>query len=324
MPEHELINSKKRHNSMDDEPQAGGEPGSTEPAGGTRRKPRQRLWRRFVRYQMRLAHQRKAERERKLADEKPEEKAARKTATATVVIAVFTVVLALVSGFTLIEVILGGSDTHELAVQAKRQADKMKDVSDAADKIRQSADNLVTQEQRMADNTQNSLNASNSQSKTALDTTIQNARLDQRAWVTATAFRLSEEPTLNKGVTVTVSITNTGKTPAIEMVNESTLYFWNGEPPDVIPPALTPLSKAILAPNILGYSFTTEPLTLQSAAQMDAYTKKTSNIYVRALINYEDTFKRPHWTKVCAYHVFGAALDTWLVCEHGNEMDEYK
>jgi hypothetical protein len=54
-------------------------------------------------------------REKKKTEEKPEERAARLTAKATVAIAIFTVVLALVGILTLIEVIEGGGDTHKLA-----------------------------------------------------------------------------------------------------------------------------------------------------------------------------------------------------------------
>ena len=76
----------------------------------------------------------------------------------------------------------GGQDTHDLAIAAGKQADKMKDMSDAADKIRQAAEGMVTQEQRIADNAQKSLDAGNKQSKAALDFTIAASRLDQRAW----------------------------------------------------------------------------------------------------------------------------------------------
>ncbi|MGD1096774.1 MAG: hypothetical protein ABSB35_32875 [Bryobacteraceae bacterium] len=51
------------------------------------------------------------------------DKAADRTATATVWIAIFTIILALVSGFTLYEVIEGGTDTHALAVAAGKQAE---------------------------------------------------------------------------------------------------------------------------------------------------------------------------------------------------------
>src|SRR6266849_5194735 len=66
----------------------------------------------------------------------------------------------------------GGQDTHELAVHAKEQADKMKDMSDAADKIRLAAEGMVAQEQRIADQAGKALNAS-----------ISASRNDQRAWL---------------------------------------------------------------------------------------------------------------------------------------------
>ena len=88
---------------MNDEPHAGSKTGSGGASSPPRIKPRQKLWRRFIRYQMRKSHQFKAEREKKYAEEKPEERASRKTAYATIWIAVFTVVLALASIFTLVE-----------------------------------------------------------------------------------------------------------------------------------------------------------------------------------------------------------------------------
>jgi isopentenyl phosphate kinase len=55
---------------------------------------------------------------------------------------------------TLTEIHTGGSDTHTLAQAADTQAKKMIDMSNAADKIRQAAENMVTQDQRIADNAQ--------------------------------------------------------------------------------------------------------------------------------------------------------------------------
>jgi hypothetical protein len=63
------------------------------------------------------------ERRAKYKDEPATDKAARRTATATVWIAVFTVILAGVGAFTLYEVIEGGNDTHTLAEAAKAQAE---------------------------------------------------------------------------------------------------------------------------------------------------------------------------------------------------------
>jgi hypothetical protein len=60
------------------------------------------------------------------------DKAARKTANATVWLAIFTVVLAVVSSWTLFEIHAGGTDTHNLAVAARDQAAEMKELAKAA------------------------------------------------------------------------------------------------------------------------------------------------------------------------------------------------
>src|SRR5579862_918095 len=66
----------------------------------------------------------------------------------------------------------GAGDTHTLAEQAKKQAEKMSSMSEAAEKIRQAAESMVIQDQRIADNAKSTLDASNKQSKAALDATI--------------------------------------------------------------------------------------------------------------------------------------------------------
>ncbi len=76
----------------------------------------------------------------------------------------------------------GSADTHDLAVAAKAQADKMKSMSDAADKIRQAAQDMVTQDQRIADNSQKAIEASNKRSAEVLKATIDASNQDQRAW----------------------------------------------------------------------------------------------------------------------------------------------
>jgi hypothetical protein len=76
--------------------------------------PRQQWRARLIGYVKRYLHERKSKKE----TESPADRAARRTATATVWIAVFTVVLAIVGGVTLYEVVTGGNDTHTLAVAA--------------------------------------------------------------------------------------------------------------------------------------------------------------------------------------------------------------
>jgi hypothetical protein len=247
----------------------------------------------------------------------------RDTTSTDWLIVLLTAVIAGTSYLQWREIHHGSSDTHDLAVAAKAQADKMKDVSDAADKIRQAADNMVTQDQRIADNAQNSLNASNRQGRAALDASIESSHLDQRAWLNVSGFKLSEEPTLDQGATVLLSVFNSGKTPALEMTNESILLSSNIEPP---PTAfsfeLNPVSRSIVPPGTAGTFFKTNPLTLKTLSQASAYGSGLSKIYVEAIIHYKDTFGHSHWTRVCAWHASGAPLDTFLFCEHGNEMDQ--
>ena len=91
--------------------------------------------------------------------------------------------LALVGLGTLYEVLEGGKDTHELALRAKEQADKMKDMSDAADKIRQAAEGMVTQEQRIADFSSNAIQRNTDMAKAAIANSQAVFRDEQRAWV---------------------------------------------------------------------------------------------------------------------------------------------
>ena len=140
---------------MNDEPNADSETGRGSASDPPRMEPRPKLWRRFICYQMRMSHQRKTEREKKHADEKPQDRAARKTANATIWIAIFTIVLALANIWTLVEVIRGGSDTHALAVAAGYQAMWTQRLADAAkvqsDKTQLLADRMKDQADRTAD-----------------------------------------------------------------------------------------------------------------------------------------------------------------------------
>ena len=90
---------------------------------------------------------------------------------------------ALAAGFVCLqwrEMHTGGADTHDLAVAAKTQAEKMKSMSDAADKIRQASEGMVTQEQRIADETQKALENSNK----ALRMSTEEYKREHRAWIT--------------------------------------------------------------------------------------------------------------------------------------------
>ena len=83
------------------------------------------------------------ERKAKRKKENPADKTARLTTQATIWIAMFTVVLAILSGLTWWEIRTGGADTHDLAVAAKDQATAAKDLASAAKKQADKTDALA-------------------------------------------------------------------------------------------------------------------------------------------------------------------------------------
>jgi hypothetical protein len=89
-----------------------------QPADPKIKQPRNWWWIRLVGYIERKLHERKTKKE----NENPVDRAARLTAKATVWIAVFTVLMAVVALGTLYEIIIGGSDTHSLAEAANDQS----------------------------------------------------------------------------------------------------------------------------------------------------------------------------------------------------------
>jgi hypothetical protein len=167
--------------------------------------PHRHRWSWLIRYIKRELHKRRAKKQQ----ESPTDRAARKTSSATIWIAVFTVVLAFVSGFTLYEVIEGSSDTHTLAEAAKRQAE----VASYA-LCETQRNNLI--EQRLLDANRVSADSSAADS---LEATIRNSNLDQRAWIGVD--RIDGVPELNKQFIVSVTIRNTGKTFAKHVVMAS-------------------------------------------------------------------------------------------------------
>jgi hypothetical protein len=107
---------------------------------------------------------------------------------------------------TLKEIRAGGTDTHELAVQAKNQADRTKDVADRALAQANATDELVRQAKRSGDI----------------------AATDQRPWIGVSGFQCEgcstdADGTLTVGRLVLV-ITNTGKTPAVRVLRTQFMY----------------------------------------------------------------------------------------------------
>jgi hypothetical protein len=250
-------------------------------------------------------HERKAKKEQ----ENPVDRAARLTAKATVWIAMFTVVMALVGLGTLYEIIEGGSDTHDLAVAAGKQADKMRDMSDAADKIRQAAEGMVAQEQRVADSAQASIQA-----------TRDAMRLEQRAWVVVKA--IGPAPEADKAWNLRVIFTNTGRTPAkfsnscgVGPATNEKAIDWQ---------VLKPFQGegTLIVPNDQGFC-TLHPVKGTLTKEMADYlASPEAHLYVFGAGIYQDIFRRWHWLTFCSSMTEGGK--EWEACDNGNNTGDGK
>lgn len=252
-------------------------------------------WTRLIGYIKRKVKDRRAKKQR----ESTAEKAARRTAWATVWIAFFTFVSIAVSSGTLWilklqvkEIHDSSSDTHALAQAADTQAKKMTDVSSAADKIRQAADNMVAQDQRIADNAQKAMDASNRQSKAALDATIAASTLDQRAWIAIGAYQVTQ---FDKDIMkFDIEIRNSGKTPALgvsEGAKEGSNFSLDPGPQEnwfmglplvpaeAIPPGGSHIIHMAIGSDVIGQIY-------------DSVKSKASRLYVVGRIKYTDISRK--------------------------------
>jgi len=189
-------------------------------------------------------------------------------------------------------------------------------MSTAADKIRQAADGMVTQEQRIAENSQKAMDASNKQSRVALDATIAASRLDQRAWVgflDATPGEFSE----TAGVPINVTFVNSGRTPArnvqfssgyivsdiaISEPSPQSINLLVFRPTQSIPPQgkysdwlglMIPAGSTSLPTQLKGFR--------DVLARFQFIKAKTHVLYYYGILKYDDVFRNHRTTEYCIF-----------------------
>lgn len=225
------------------------------------------------------------------------------------------------------EIHSGSSDTHDLAVAAREQATKMQDISDAADKIRQAAENMAAQEKRLADDTETSLKVSTKQSRDALNASIAASRSDQRAWMGAADWTFTvnaSDPV--KGVVV---ISNVGKSPATNVICRiSGGMFPNDHvlsETDIIYPDRNPIIKQGTAFPGTHFPLTAGSGPIQPELQKLWFQRIDDGDLVEYFWGYaiyDDAFGRNHWTHFCTR--YRPKTKDGAPCEVYNETDDTK
>jgi hypothetical protein len=113
-------------------------------------------------------------------------------------------------------------------------------------------------------------------------------KLDQRAWITVEGFKLDHEPTApGDSVGIVIAVTNTGKTPALSVINAENLTI--GPPPESQKPDWASKkfgSPSMIFPNAVGRSYHAD------------------------------------WTEACGEHVFGNELTLFSNCPDDNMSDD--
>jgi hypothetical protein len=209
------------------------------------------------------------------------------------------------------------------ACAASRSAAAAEQFSRAADEINANTKIAVQDFAILAKSSEKSIKASQDSAQRALDVSIAASRLDERPWVVGNVFQLSNEPENGKMGDVTISVMNTGKTPALDLIPISKPYIW---PITMLLPELdiSEVTKAksigVLAPGHVGTGFTSDTLPDKQAA-LDAYNSGLNYYYVRARIDYSDVNGAKHWTTLCVYHIKGRPLTEFNYCPDGNDVD---
>jgi hypothetical protein len=251
------------------------------------------------------------ERRARREQETTADRAARVTANATVWMAVFTALLFVLNGITVLilsnqlkEMHEGGVDTHALAQASSDQADAAQQFSDTAEDINGDINGAVDQLEAAAKNTRTTIRSAQTQ-----------FRDEQRAWV---GFQdtASGEFSEKTGWVVRVIFFNSGRSPA-RNVQESSMFRLS---PNPLPgPLQTDIKQLVFRPaqsvapqsklNLdMGEFKSGEPFTEDQTqgqqlimSHFQEIRDKKYFLYYFGIVKYDDVFGGPHETQYCIF-----------------------
>ena len=281
-------------------------------------------------------------------NESPTDKAARRTAVATIWMAIFTFILATTSGFTiwilknqLREMREGGVDTRALADAAKVQAQAAKDMSDAAADQVDAANNFSDSAEEINHGVAGAvdqLKASADNTKTAIRNAQTAFRYEQRAWV---GMSSEEVTSFEQSTPIGIKIVffNSGRTPAR---NVKLCLLAVLSPTLILQPSADQIKmlqsgpfrqRASIAPQgtstvyagnpgaVGGFVSPEEHSFLQAVTGDYARIKSKDVIfYLFGELHYEDVSGQPHTTQFCVY-LSDPDTKQMGVCYGFNELD---
>jgi hypothetical protein len=210
-------------------------------------------------------------------------------------------------------------------------------MKESGEQTSRQTDKVIAEARRIADTS----NESARQAKVALDATINNFRLEQRAWIGVTQVYSPEytdgdnKVYLKEGqkIKAEIILINSGKTPAkrvrplsfILFIKPNIDPFRNNKIDKIITNTLNVhknvQSNDVLQPGIRTHIFppTIPEEAIVTKSTIDDIKHERYCLYIIGLITYEDVFDIKHLTKFCM--VLDKDLTHWYPCDSNNEVN---
>ena len=228
----------------------------------------------------------------------------KKTTIANQIMVVLTGIVCLL---TLVNIVVTGIQLWDNSRQANRLITTTDGIKAALDRgVTQNKENL----ERTLGQAKDAMEASARQSKTALDASIENARLDQRAWVGIIGINRITEPKLNERLLFYVRLNNSGHSPGTNVRVHKTLSFDTTTINRIDPDHNTPeRSRFAIGP---GANFPNQTGTIPMPTSMlEAIIVQKRPLYLYGTAHYT-TMGREATTTFCAIYVFQQPGDPGL------------
>lgn len=157
------------------------------------------------------------------------------------------------------------------------------------------------------------------------------ARIDQRAWITIKGAILQQPLKVNEAPVIRTVITNSGRTPALEVGVFSGVFLQEtgqeisaslNHIERTVSAAATDGSRGVVTPNFDFQSIRDDAVPI-NAAQIEGIVAGSITLYIAGFVEYTDVFKEIHRTRF-AFRISGQGqLDKrdMVICNTGNTVE---
>src|ERR1700733_6741397 len=208
----------------------------------------------------------------------------------------------------------GGKQTDDLITAAKKKAEAADRFSRRADNIKAEIADAVESFKSMTKANQESADAATTSSSTAKAA----LEVSERAFVGVTTVTMDKDFADGVDTTVSVTILNSGKTPAYNVHTRHYFNYGRKPNPDGLPfSPVEMISTAVVLP-LVQYIRASDKVSAPPKEVRDMIRQGSLAFIAYGIIEYTDVFKKKRITKYCNTYDPASPL-TFQVCPVGNE-----